>query len=261
MKARRPHSLALVFASAVPALTVVWTVDPLTPALIGIAVVAALVSVIPKPRIPWRRISIITVTAAFMSVTSFLYARESGTVYAEWGLVTISDGSFAVALANGDLGGFVGGDEREVLRQNDEAGAGRRGLADQAVGLDDARALGRTMCDLGREAGREVRAVDGVSFTFFEARDVVRQLAAGLGLELDGLEFLLNVCHHPPLGPFRHIRLIANRGGRHPKVWALGGGHRAWPKLHATAKLGPGVITDKVSVFLRIGWIVAAIRR
>ena len=99
MKARRPHSLALVFASAVPALTVVWTVDPLTPALIGIAVVAALVSVIPRPRIPWRRISIITVMAVFMSVTSFLYARESGTVYAEWGLVTISDGSFAVALA------------------------------------------------------------------------------------------------------------------------------------------------------------------
>ncbi|MEY4477481.1 MAG: hypothetical protein RJA31_985 [Actinomycetota bacterium] len=100
MSSRRPHSLALVFASAVPAVTVVWTVDPLTPALIGIAVVTAILSVIKRPRIPWGRIGIVTVTAAIMSITSFLYANESGSIYAEWGLITISDGSFDVALAS-----------------------------------------------------------------------------------------------------------------------------------------------------------------
>jgi energy-coupling factor transport system permease protein len=99
MTTSRPHSLALVFASAVPALTVVWTVDPLTPILIGLVSVTSLVTAIRRPRIPWGRIGIVTVTAAIMSVTSFLYAHQVGAVYAEWGLVTISDGSFHVALA------------------------------------------------------------------------------------------------------------------------------------------------------------------
>ena len=100
MSAPRAHSLALVFTSAVPALTVVWTVDLLTSLLVGVTVVTALSTVTRRSRIPWTRIGIIAVAAAIMSVTSFLYARESGTVYAEWGFVTISDGSFDVAFAS-----------------------------------------------------------------------------------------------------------------------------------------------------------------
>lgn len=99
MNQTRPHSLALVFASVIPALTVVWTVDYLTPVLIGIAVVTALLTVMPRPRIPWLQLGMIVLVAVAMSLTSFLYARPSGVVHAEWGLVTISDGSFDVALA------------------------------------------------------------------------------------------------------------------------------------------------------------------
>lgn len=95
----KPHSLALVFASVVPALTVVWTIDSLTPVVVGIAVVTALVSAIPRPRFPWVRFAAVVAAAAITSLTSFLYARPGGSVYAEWGLVTISDGSFAVAGA------------------------------------------------------------------------------------------------------------------------------------------------------------------
>ena len=49
-------------------------------------------------------------------------------------------------------------------------------------------------------------------------------------------------------------------GGGGPKVWTLAKGNRAWPKIHATAKLGPGVKKQKVADFRRIDWIVAAIR-
>lgn len=99
MNGHRPHSLALVLASMVPALTVVWTVDVLTPVVVGTAVVVALVTTIQRSRIPWSRIGIVVLAAIVMSLTSLLYARSDGTIYAEWGFVTISDGSFSVALA------------------------------------------------------------------------------------------------------------------------------------------------------------------
>ena len=100
MNGYRPHSLALVFASVIPALTVVWTVDVFTPVMVGLAVVVALVTATQSASIPWARIGFIVLAAVIMSLTSFLYARPDGAVYAEWGFVTISDGSFSVAIAS-----------------------------------------------------------------------------------------------------------------------------------------------------------------
>lgn len=99
MSARTPHSLVFLAASAVPALTVVWSVDPLTPVVVGLAIVTLVTAVAPTPSFPWGRIGIVILAAAAMSVTSLLYARPRGEVYVEWGLVTITDGSFDVALA------------------------------------------------------------------------------------------------------------------------------------------------------------------
>jgi energy-coupling factor transporter transmembrane protein EcfT len=99
MTSTRPHSLALLIASVVPALTVIWTVDVFTPVIVGTGVVVTLALSVERFRVPWWRIAVITAVAALMSLTSFLYARPEGSVYAHWGLVTISDGSFVVALA------------------------------------------------------------------------------------------------------------------------------------------------------------------
>jgi len=99
MTTARPHSLALLIASAIPALTVIWSVDVLTPIIVGTGVLVTLAFFVERLRISWWRVVGVTAVAAVMSLTSFLYARPEGSVYAHWGLVTISDGSFAVAVA------------------------------------------------------------------------------------------------------------------------------------------------------------------
>ena len=100
MTEARPHSLALLLASIIPALTVVWSIDLYTPVLVGVPVVVALWLWIPTVTFPWARVGLIVLVALATSVTSLLYARPDGRVYLEWGLVTISDGSFAIATAS-----------------------------------------------------------------------------------------------------------------------------------------------------------------
>ena len=97
---RRVHSLALVLAAIVPALTVVWTVDVVTPAIVGLLVATALVSWQNRSRLPWNRIGWLVVLAVATSVSALLYARSSGAVYLDWGFMHISDGSFTVAAAS-----------------------------------------------------------------------------------------------------------------------------------------------------------------
>ena len=96
----RPHSLALLVASIIPALTVVWSVDFFTPVLVGVPVVIALLMWLPAVVFPWTRAGLIVLAGIATSVTSLLYARPDGQIYVEWGLITISDGSFAIAIAS-----------------------------------------------------------------------------------------------------------------------------------------------------------------
>jgi len=95
-----PHSLALVIASIVPAFTVVWTVDPLTPVIVGLAIGAVLWMWNASFTVSWRALGLILASAFFVSVTSLLYAKPTGVIYFEWGFAHITDGSFAVALAS-----------------------------------------------------------------------------------------------------------------------------------------------------------------
>lgn len=95
-----PHSLALVLASIVPAFTVVWTVDPLTPLLVGVSTIALLWVWTPNPVVSLRALGFIVVGAFFISLTSLLYAKPGGAVLAEWGFAHITDGSVGVAIAS-----------------------------------------------------------------------------------------------------------------------------------------------------------------
>lgn len=99
MNTHEPHSLVFLVASAVPALTVVWSVDPLTPVVVGLAIVTLVTAISPMRWFPWGRMGIVTIAAATMSLTSLLYARPRGQVYVQWGIITITDGSFELALA------------------------------------------------------------------------------------------------------------------------------------------------------------------
>ncbi|MFM6967890.1 MAG: energy-coupling factor transporter transmembrane component T family protein [Microbacteriaceae bacterium] len=99
MNGRRPHSLALFLVSIVPAFTVIWSVDFLTPVLVGLPIVTTLMLVAPHVRLPWRNFGVLVVGALIISLASLFYARASGAVYLEWGFITISDGSFEVALS------------------------------------------------------------------------------------------------------------------------------------------------------------------
>lgn len=99
---RERHSVALLGASAVPALVVVWSVDPVTPLLTLVPLVAVLWAFAPNVlRAPSRTARIALAIAVIASgVAAVLYANPRGAIYAEWGWITVSDGSLAVAMAS-----------------------------------------------------------------------------------------------------------------------------------------------------------------
>lgn len=94
--------MALLGASAVPALVVVWSVDPVTPLLTLVPLVAVLWAFAPNVLLlPSRTARIaLAVAVAATGLASVLYASPRGAVYAEWGWITVSDGSLAVAAAS-----------------------------------------------------------------------------------------------------------------------------------------------------------------
>ena len=101
MRTRKPHSVALIIASAVPALVVVWSVDPWTPILLGIPLILLLAvatsGVISRPS-P-TALTVLAVTVATAGFASLLYGIPGGVVYLDWGYMTISDRSIEIAAA------------------------------------------------------------------------------------------------------------------------------------------------------------------
>jgi energy-coupling factor transporter transmembrane protein EcfT len=99
---RERHSVALLGASAVPALVVVWSIDPLTPWLTLVPLIAVMWGFAPNVlSIPTRAgLATLAVAIAATGIASVLYAAPHGRIFAEWGLITVSDGSFAVAGAS-----------------------------------------------------------------------------------------------------------------------------------------------------------------
>lgn len=101
MTARHPHSVALTVASAVPAIVLVWSVDPWMPVLLGlplIAFIAAMTSDV--MRLP-SRASMLVLAAAVgtAGIASLLYGNNRGVTFFQWGIIHISAGSIATSSA------------------------------------------------------------------------------------------------------------------------------------------------------------------
>lgn len=101
MTAHRPHSVALIVASAVPALVVVWSMDAVTPIVMGIpllGLLAAMASnVIARPS--RMALTVLAFAVATAGLASLLYAAPSGQVFLHLGYMVISERSIEVAIA------------------------------------------------------------------------------------------------------------------------------------------------------------------
>lgn len=101
MSAGRPHSVALIVASAVPALVVVWSVDPWMPILLGVPLILLLASTTTGTlaRPSTTAITVLVITVATAGFASLLYGIPGGVVYLDWGYVKVSDRSIEIAAA------------------------------------------------------------------------------------------------------------------------------------------------------------------
>ncbi|MFL0713155.1 MAG: CbiQ family ECF transporter T component [Microcella pacifica] len=95
----RLNPVASIAASLVPALLLVTTIDVVS-AAVALGLQLLLIPLLGIPaRLLLRRIASILIAAPFAALTIVFYGQPSGTVYAEFWLVSISDGSLELALA------------------------------------------------------------------------------------------------------------------------------------------------------------------
>jgi energy-coupling factor transport system ATP-binding protein len=95
----RLNPVAAIAASLVPALLLVTTLDVVS-AAVALTLQLLLIPFLGIPfRTLLRRTAPVLIAAPLAAATVVLYGRESGTVYAEFLLVRISDGSLELALA------------------------------------------------------------------------------------------------------------------------------------------------------------------
>jgi len=99
--ARRPHSMALIVASAVPALVLVCSVDPWMPILLGLPLIAFLAAMTSDVIRPPSRTSMFVLAAAvgMAGIASLLYGTHRGVTLFHWGIMHISEGSVATSSA------------------------------------------------------------------------------------------------------------------------------------------------------------------
>jgi len=95
----RVNPVTKLVATLVISVTLLLSIDPVSA---GVALAATLVA-LPFARLPfrqvWLRVQPVVVAAVIAGAATVLYGRVSGTVYLEWGLVRISDGSLDLAAA------------------------------------------------------------------------------------------------------------------------------------------------------------------
>jgi energy-coupling factor transport system permease protein len=95
----RVNALAKLVAALVLGVALILSIDWVS-AGVSLALTALL---LPVARLPWRqlwpRLWPIAAAAAIAAMGTVLYGRPSGTMHLEWGILRISDGSIALALA------------------------------------------------------------------------------------------------------------------------------------------------------------------
>ncbi len=95
----RLNPVASIAASLIPALLLVTTIDVVS-AAVALGLQLMLIPLLGIPaRVLFRRIAPILIAAPLMALTIVFYGQTSGTVYVEFWLVRISDGSLELALA------------------------------------------------------------------------------------------------------------------------------------------------------------------
>lgn len=93
------NALAKLVAAMIIAVTLLLSIDPVSAgvALLGILLLLPFARL--RVRDLWLRLWPIALSALLAGVATVLYGRPSGTVYLEWGLLRVTDGSIALALA------------------------------------------------------------------------------------------------------------------------------------------------------------------
>ncbi|MFT4212640.1 MAG: energy-coupling factor transporter transmembrane component T [Microbacterium sp.] len=93
----RANPVAKLAATLVVSVTLLLSIDPVSA---GVALAATLV-LLPFARLParqlWLRLWPILVAAGIAAMATVLYGRASGEVFAQWGLVRVSEGSLDLA--------------------------------------------------------------------------------------------------------------------------------------------------------------------
>jgi len=99
--AGRPHAVALIVASAVPALALVWSVDPWMPIFLGVPLLGFIALMTPNVITLPSKTPLIFLGAAVgtAGIASLLYGTHRGATLFQWGLMHISDGSIATSSA------------------------------------------------------------------------------------------------------------------------------------------------------------------
>ena len=95
----RINALAKLAAAMIIALTLLLSIDPVSAGVALALILVALPFARLDPRQIWLRLWPIAASAVLAGVATVLYGRVSGTVYVEWGVLRISDGSIGLALA------------------------------------------------------------------------------------------------------------------------------------------------------------------
>ncbi|WP_156761226.1 energy-coupling factor transporter transmembrane component T family protein [Microbacterium karelineae] len=93
------NALAKLFAALLIGVTLLLSIDPVSAGVSLLLTLAALPLARLSLRDLWLRLWPIVASAFIACIATTLYGRESGTTYFEWGLLRVSDGSIALALA------------------------------------------------------------------------------------------------------------------------------------------------------------------
>ena len=101
MKTTTTHSVALLIASIVPPLTVIWGLDPITPLIVGSLSALLIVLFHARHIVAPATIAINSFVIGTVAIVaaSFLYAKPKGYMLFSWGWVTVTEGAITVAVS------------------------------------------------------------------------------------------------------------------------------------------------------------------
>lgn len=99
---KRAHSIAIVVVAILPALVLLFTIDPMTPALVGCVCTAVMFWAAPARNDAVRLkplVVLVALSAAGAFVTNALYGVPGGETYWRWGFQHVTDRSLELAVA------------------------------------------------------------------------------------------------------------------------------------------------------------------